>query len=137
MLELLLVFTILGIIAGIAIPGLSGVNKLALEASAISYLRTWPAAQELYRLRFGSYADADQQIVLEQFVGNPDPDRFGYVFSLDNPAGMTTHWWGQAWPKDPGVTGDRWFYVDITGVIRYSTTGPANASSIPLGEPGG
>ena len=135
MLELMIAFAIIAIVAGLAIPGLSASKKAAYEASAISYMRTWPAAQELYKIRFGTYADADGQIVFEEMVGNPDPDRFGYTFSFDNPPGQTTQWWGRAWPNEPGLSGNRWFYLDITGVIRYSTTGSADASSTPLGMP--
>lgn len=134
MLELLIAFSIIAIVASIAIPGLSATQKAAYEASAIAYMRTWPAAQELYKIRFGSYADADQQIVIEEIVGNPDPDRFGYIFAFDNPPGSTGSWWGRAWPKEAGVTGSRWFYIDITGVIRYSTTGQAGPTSTPLGK---
>lgn len=136
-LELMIAFSIIAIVAGMAIPGLSATQKAAYEASAISYMRTWPAAQELYKIQFGSYADADGQLVIEEIVGNPDPDRFGYTFSFDNPSGQTANWWGRAWPNEPGVSGDRYFYIDISGVIRYSTSGRANANSTPLGMPEG
>ena len=133
MLELLIVFSIIAVVASIAIPSLAATKQAAYEASALSYMRTWPAAQELYKIRFGSYADADGQIVVEEIVGNPDPDRFGYTFSFDNSSGSTSNWWGRGWPNEPGVTGDRWFYIDITGVIRYSTSGQAGPNSTPLG----
>lgn len=132
--ELLLVVAVIGILAALAVPNLTTSEKAAHEASAISYMRHWSAAQELYRIRHGHYADADQQLVSEGFVGNPDPDRFGYIFSIDNPAGSADNWWGSAVPKSPGTSGDRYFYIDRTGVIRYSTSGPANGSSTPLGK---
>jgi type IV pilus assembly protein PilA len=36
-------------------------------------------------------------------------------------------------PIARGTTGQRSFFVDQTGVIRYETDGPANANSLPLG----
>ncbi len=133
LIELLIVLAVLGIILSMAVPSLQQSKKAAHEASAIAYMRTWSAAQEIYKRKYGVYADADQQLVFEQIVGNPDPDRFGYVFSLDNPGGSTDNWWGRGNPKSPGVSGDRYFYIDITGVIRYSRSGQAGPSSTALG----
>lgn len=36
-------------------------------------------------------------------------------------------------PIEPGRTGDRWFHVDETGAIRFSTTGAAGRDSPRLG----
>jgi type II secretory pathway pseudopilin PulG len=60
--ELLLVISIIGIIASLAIPSLRRSTIAANEANAIAYMRTWTAAQELYRTRMGVYADADDQL---------------------------------------------------------------------------
>lgn len=134
LLELLIVFAIIGIIAALAIPNLSQSTKAANEANAISYMRSWSAAQEIYKQQFGAYADADQQLVLQQIIGVSNPDRFGYTFSLDNPPGSTSNWWGRGVPDNPGVSGDRYFYIDFSGVIRYAEGGPAGPGSTPLGE---
>ncbi len=133
LIEVLIVVAILAIVATIAVPNLVSSKKAANEANAIAYMRTWSAGQEVYKLRFGVYADADQQLVYQQIIGNPDPDRFGYVFSLDNPGGSTNAWWGRGNPSQPGVSGDRYFYIDINGVIRYSLSGPAGPGSTALG----
>lgn len=36
-------------------------------------------------------------------------------------------------PLEPRVTGDRYFFVDDKGVIRFSADGPAGPLSMPIG----
>ncbi len=61
--ELLIVVTVIGIIASMAIPNLFRSKAAANEAVVISYMRSWTAAQELYHMRHGVYADADNQLL--------------------------------------------------------------------------
>lgn len=53
----------------------------------------------------------------------------GYTYTM---AGSTSTWSMTATPTVQGVTGDRSFFVDETGVIRYADGPGANASSTPL-----
>ena len=136
LIELLIVVGIISIIAAMAVPSLMTSKAAAHEASAITYMRSWTAAQELYHTRYGSYADADNQLFNEGLISGRAPaDTHGYIFSIDNQPGSQYTWWGKGWPMTPGVTGMRWFYIDQTGVIRYSTSGNATAASPPLGTP--
>ena len=81
------------------------------------------------------YADADGQLFNEGLIGAHAPaDSAGYTFALDNPSGNQYRWWGTGWPDTPGQTGSRWFFIDDSGVIRYSTSGTANSGSTPLGQ---
>ncbi len=133
LIELLMVVTIIGIIASIAVPNLLRSKAAANEAVAISYMRSWSAAQELYHTNHGCYADADNQLFDEGLVDGHNPaDSHGYTFSLDNPSGSKYTWWGRASPDIPGETGTRWFFIDQTGVIRGSTSGDVNSDSPPL-----
>ena len=136
LLELLIVVAVIAIIASLAIPNLQSSKRAAYEAAAISYMRSWTSGQELYLMRHGTYADADNQLVGDGFIANPDPDAQGYTFSIDNGPGSATTWWGQGWPTTPGVTGDRYFFIDSSGVIRWSLSGNASATSPPLGDSG-
>ena len=52
LIELLIVVTIIGVIASIAIPSLVSSKRAANEALAITYLKSWVAAQEMYQVRF-------------------------------------------------------------------------------------
>lgn len=127
LLELLYVIAIITIVAGLAIPGLMSSKKAAYEAAAITYLRAWTDAQELYKLRTGTYADAPGLLVAAGYIEDPDPVKFGYIFAL---SGVSNQLWaGTASPRDPGTTGDRYFFIDVSGVLRAATGGPADASS--------
>ncbi len=133
LIELLIVVAVIAIIAGIAIPSLTSSKKAANEAAAISYMRTWTAAQELYLTRYGHYADADDQLTAEGYIGVGNHDQLGYTFSIDSGSTETHVWWGTGDPDTPGITGDRHFYIDSTGVIRYAIGGRAGPGSTPLG----
>ncbi len=133
LIELLMVVTIIGIIASIAVPNLLRSKAAANEAVAISYMRSWSAAQELYHTNHGCYADADNQLFDEGLIDGHNPaNSHGYTFSLDNPPGSQYTWWGRASPDIPGESGTRWFYIDQTGVMRWSTSGAINSTSPPL-----
>ena len=133
LIELLIVISIIGIIASIAIPNLIQSKAAANEAAAIAYLRSWITAPQLYITKYGSYADADGQLFDAGLISvKPAADSHGYTFSLDNPANSKYLWWGEGWPDTPGTTGTRWFFIDQSGVMRYSTTGSADANSPPL-----
>ncbi len=133
LIELLIVVAVIGVIAALSIPNLVKSKAAANEKVAITYMRSWTAAQELYHTRFGVYADADNQLANAGLVDGHDPaDSHGYNFSIDNGSNSLYTWWGTSSPDVPGQTGSRWFYIDHTGVIRWSTSGTADSSSPPL-----
>jgi len=133
LIELLIVVAVIGIIAAFSIPNLVKSKAAANEKVAITYMRSWTAAQELYHTRFGIYADADNQLFNAGLIdGRGSANSHGYNFSIDNGSNSLYTWWGTSGPDVPGETGNRWFYIDHTGVIRYSTSGNANSSSPPL-----
>ncbi len=133
LIELLIVMAVIGIIASLAIPNLMESKKAANEKTAITYMRSWTAAQEIYHTRYGVYADADNQLFDEGLINfRGTADGFGYNFSIDNGSNSLYTWWGTSRPDVPGETGDRWFFIDHTGVIRWSMSGAADGSSMPL-----
>jgi hypothetical protein len=64
--------------------------------------------------------------------GNWLAARNGYLFSLSS----SYYWsfWVSAEPAVLGVTGNRYFGADESGVIRFSPMGPASASDLPAPE---
>ncbi len=133
LIELLIVVAVIGIIAALSIPNLVKSKAAANEKVAITYMRSWTAAQELYHTRLGVYADADNQLYNEGLISfRGSADGFGYNFSIDNGSNSLYTWWGTSRPDVPGETGSRWFYIDHTGVIRWSMSGNADSSSPPL-----
>ncbi|MDA2937364.1 prepilin-type N-terminal cleavage/methylation domain-containing protein [Acidobacteria bacterium AH-259-A15] len=130
LIELLIVVAVIAVIAALAIPRMRESTMAANEASAITYLRNWVSAQELYHIKHGVYSDDEDDLVDEGLIGAADDEVNGYEFDLDDGSKYT--WWGEAEPDIPGATGKRYFYIDQTGVIRWSTSGDADSNSPPL-----
>ncbi len=131
LIELMIVVAIIAIIAAIAIPSLLNARKSANEASAISSLRTIVTVNEQYRTRFQSYpanlAALEAQGYIDSNLGSGS--KSGYDFFL---GGGSAAWVCLANPRFPGDTGDRYFFADQTGVIRFSTSGVAGGSDPPI-----
>jgi prepilin-type N-terminal cleavage/methylation domain-containing protein len=132
LIELMIVVAIIAIVAAVAIPGLLGARKAASESAVISALRTVSTAQARYRLRFGTYATLatlTANLVIDDSFA--DAQRNGYVFA--EPAAPTPYAWAlAAGPVSPGVTGDRYFFVDESGVIRDRDGAPATVADTPI-----
>ncbi|MBI4585163.1 MAG: prepilin-type N-terminal cleavage/methylation domain-containing protein [Planctomycetes bacterium] len=129
LIELMIVVAIIAIIAAIAIPSLLNARKAGNEASAISSLRTLTTVNEQYRTRFQSYASGLGVLNTEGYIDNVlssgTKSGYGFAYTL---ASVNT-WNCTADPSTPGTTGDRYFFVDQSGVIRFSSTGTATATS--------
>ena len=135
LIELMIVVSIIAIIAAIAIPSLLAARISGNEASAISSLRTLSTVQEQYRTRFQAYAGALTDL------GPPNNyidgvlsggTKSGYKFGPSLNATGNTLWSTNADPATPGTTGERGFFVDQSGVIRFVTSGAATAASPPI-----
>jgi len=126
LIELMIVVAIIAIIAAIAIPSLLNARKAGNEASAISSLRTMTTVNEQYRTRFGAYADALATLNTEGYIDNvlSTGAKSGYTFGY---TGGANTWSCTADPTDPTVTGDRYFFVDQSGVIRFNAAAQAGA----------
>lgn len=95
-----------------------------------SVLLSHRIAGPLYSLRFGSYASSMDDLLNSGLVADFDRSpnaAYTYTYTA---TGAT--WALNAAPTIAGVTGDVEFYVDQTGVIRFSTSGPASAASPPV-----
>jgi type IV pilus assembly protein PilA len=130
LIELMIVVAIIAIIAAIAIPSLLNARKAGNEASAISSLRTVTTVNEQYRTRFQTYADALASLNAAGYIdgvlgaGAKSGYTFGYLGT-----GLPNLWSCSATPTDPGNTGDRSFFVDQSGVIRFLAGAGADATS--------
>jgi prepilin-type N-terminal cleavage/methylation domain-containing protein len=131
LIELMIVVAIIAIIAAIAIPSLLNARKAGNEASAISSLRTLTTVSEQYRTRFQTYpadlAALEGQNYIDQVLGSGS--KSGYTF---NYSGGTNTWTCNADPITPTTTGDRFFYCDNSGVIRFSPFGTASTTDSPI-----
>jgi type IV pilus assembly protein PilA len=131
-LELLIVVSVIAILASIAIPNYTSSKKSANEASAIESMRTLISAEENYRVT----QNPPQYAVLSQLktkgLVNPSlgsGSKSGYTFiTFGIP---TAHTYAFTGVPQSG-SGDKWYYVDQTGVIRANLGAAADTTSSPL-----
>ena len=126
--ELMIVVAVIAVVASIAIPSLQAARKSANETRAISFLRTASTVNEQYRTRYQTYPVSELDLFASGLMA-PGQGPKGYVLSFTT---TPFDWALRADPEQPGLTGDRYFYIDATGVIRFSTTAPALPTDTPL-----
>ncbi len=140
LIELMIVIAIIAISAAIALPNLLESRKSANESAAIAALRTIVTAQAIFRDRD---RDGDVQLDYAQNVGEHGSyelidevlaagEKQGYTFDLHDASSFV--WHCHASPTDPGKSGDRYFFVDQSGVIRWNAAAMAEVTDPPLGS---
>jgi type IV pilus assembly protein PilA len=147
LIELLIVVAIILIIAAIAIPNLLRSKMAANEASAVATMRTLNTSAVAFSTTYGNYPAALTNLGPIASGGTPSSTTADLVDSViaKDPAtksGYTFVWTGSgspissyklvATPVSQGVTGQRGFYTDQSGVIRADPAGAATSGSTPL-----
>src|SRR5262249_34967810 len=74
--------------------------------------------------------------IVDSILGQAAPIKAGYNFTYVPVAagGINATYTLTASPITPGSSGQRYYFSDQTGVVRYGLTGPATAASSPLGN---
>jgi type IV pilus assembly protein PilA len=133
------------IIAAIAIPNLLRARMAANEASAVGSLRSYQYAMGAYASKCPKIGfpkslvnlgegrgDCERANLLDGSLGEDQPIKSGYYFhsmaAEPDDVGQVTSFAITADPVSPS-TGVRHFYIDQTGVIRWTTNQPADAGS--------
>jgi len=146
LIELLIVVAIILIIAAIAIPNLLRSRMAANEASAVGSLRTINTACVTYSTTYGigfpgaltslgtsgGVSSTGAQLIDNVLAGG---SKSGYTFTYTAGAaagGVVPTYSVNANPITPGQTGQRYFFTDQSGVIRFNTSAVATASDSPL-----
>ena len=135
LIELLIVVAVIGIIAALAVPNLVQSKKAANEASAIASVRNLVTAEITYAStlgggNFGSLAELSAENFADEVVGSGQKDGYEFSVAANQSIGFSVI----ATPTVPGTTGERSFFSDETGVIRYTTDGMVpDSTSPPLG----
>ena len=131
LIELMIVVAIIAIIAAIAIPSLLNARKAGNEASAISSLRTLSTVNNMYRTRYQSFSSSLANLSTAGYIDAVlgAGTKSGYAFTY---SGSTNTWTVSATPSTSGTTGDRGFFVNESGVVRFAATGAATSASPPL-----
>jgi len=154
LIELLIVVAIILIIAAIAIPNLLRARMAANEASAVGSTRTINTAEVTYSSAYpevgftltlsnlagptatcsgGSGATSAQSCLIDNVLGSGT--KSGYTFALANGGSTTTPqntYTISASPLTIGSSGQRGFFSNQTGVIRYNQSGTATSTDKPL-----
>ena len=144
LIELLIVVAIILIIAAIAIPNLLKARISANESSAVGSVRTLNTASVQYAAQCPANGFPANLVAIGPGAGDCAGagiidnvlvlgTKSGYTFKYAAGAGApTTTYTITATPITVGVTGQRGFFSDQTGVIRYDPAGAAKVTSAPL-----
>jgi len=146
LIELLIVVTIIGIIASIAIPNLLASRRAANEGSAQQSMRTIASCEATYHYTYGNGTYTDLTSLGSKTLTDSvlsTGEKSGYAFVFTAIAGPPAQYWGYAVPtitSGIGQTGTRRFAISEDGVLRGDTTLTAPAGVIevramsPLGQ---
>jgi len=147
LIELLIVVAIILIIAAIAIPNLLRSRIAANESSAVGSIRSINTAQVTYASTYPDAGFSPALVNLGPISGTTPTSaaaglldgvlgcttqpctKSGYKFNV---GGGNTTYTVNGSPATPGQTGQRYFYSDASGVIRYSNSAAATATDNPL-----
>jgi prepilin-type N-terminal cleavage/methylation domain-containing protein len=151
LIELLIVVAIILIIAAIAIPNLLRSRIAANEASAVGSIRTINTAEVTYSSTYpdcgfttlnnlgGSGGNTTGAGLIDSVLANGL--KSGYSFGTAVSGGSGTCGSGSGTPNSTytvnggpqsAQTGQRYFFSDQSGVIRYNLSGTATATDPPL-----
>jgi type IV pilus assembly protein PilA len=156
LIELLIVVAIILIIAAIAIPNLLRARISANEASAVASLRMIVTTNTQYYSTYGigyaanlgnlggvspCTASSVTACLLDVVLTSGSKSGYSFVEVGNTPiVGVNIGFEANGTPQGVGLTGQRAFCVDQTGIIRFNLTGaaigtgPGTCAGIPVGQ---
>jgi type IV pilus assembly protein PilA len=144
LIELLIVVAIILIIAAIAIPNLLRSKMAANEASAVATMRTLNTSAVAYSTTYGAYPtnltdlgpattpSSTAADLIDSVLAKDPATKSGYTFVWTSTGTPPSSYTLVATPLQTGVTGQRGFFTNQSGVMRADPAGSATASSTPL-----
>jgi type IV pilus assembly protein PilA len=144
LIELLIVVTIIGIIASIAIPNILASRRAANEGSAQSSMRTISSCEAAYAYTYGggSYTDLPtlgSKVMTDNVLSSGT--KSGYTFAANPVVGPPVQYWAYAYPvttSGVGQTGTKRFGLTEDGVLRQDlnlAAGAPTSEAIVQGMP--
>lgn len=131
LIELLIVVAIIATLAVIALPNYFESRQAAHNASALGSLRLISSAEASYRAAHDQYSDL-AALGAQGYLNDPllvSGNRSNYTFTI--PAGTLKADFYEV-SAAPNVAPWRYYYMDVSGVIRVQTGHPADGNSPPL-----
>lgn len=131
--EIMIVVAIIALLAAIAIPNLLRARLNANESAAIAAMQTLSTAAQSYRSANPTYPAVLTNLssatppYIDSVLGSGAKQ--GYNFAL---TGLTNAFTATASPSTVGTTGSRYFFVDESGVVRFSASATATSASTPI-----
>ncbi len=146
LIELMIVVAIIAIIAAIAIPNLLRSRMSANESSAIGAMRTISSSEASFQTAATLDFDADgigeygtllqlseaTPPYIDNALGSGTKQGYTFVATPGAADAGETEYLATAQPTDAGSTGNRFFQVDESGVIRFATGAAPTDDSPPI-----
>jgi len=139
LIELLIVMAIIGILASVAIVQYAGSTRKANEAAAVTTLNSIKIAQAKYSMahrgRYGTFAQLNQEGLLDKRFRSDSPRLNGYVFTLtlvdinDKPAVLFHLNANPEIAEGLAATGNMFYFTEPDSGITFSNSGPATADN--------
>lgn len=122
--EILAVLAVLAVLTAIFVPRLLNSRIAANEAAALAGLKAIYSAVNMYYEDTNSYPDALEDLIepnssisyIDAQLASGSKDGYDYAYSSSAVQDFSLN----ANPAVPGNTGNRYFYIDQTGVIRVN-----------------
>jgi len=150
LIELLIVVAIILVIAAIAIPNFMRSRIAANESASVQNMRNITTANVVYSSTYGlGYAPSLAALgpppgsgqptsanaaLIDDILALGTKSGYTYIYTPGPPVnGIVDSFQLNANPVNVGVTGNRYFYTDDSGVIRQNTSGVASVSDTPIG----
>jgi prepilin-type N-terminal cleavage/methylation domain-containing protein len=131
LIELLIVVAIIGIVSSIAVPHFLNSRQAAHNASAFSSLRRIHTAEISYRMRNPQYGDlaalSAANVLDDPLLGSGT--RSNYTFVI-NATTLSADFYEVT--ASPSVAPWRYYYLDVSGVIRSARGSAADGNSPPI-----
>ncbi len=151
LIELLIVVAVILVVAAIAIPSMTHAKMAANEAAAASALRTLATEEVNYDAAWssgfsptlaalgppppGNVSSPASADMVDAVLASGIRGGYQFIYTPVIPAGGTgvpTGYQVNANPISPGITGEWFYFMDQTNVIRHNYGSPADQTSPPI-----